>query len=340
MKLWLFFTLVCSSFLFGAEFHLKERLEKAKNGDYVVMEANKMITILAIRAKTQQTFILEEITAPLQNLKKMPASWAEWVRAKAPGHTSWSMVEIDLKNAQVLECYSFSRSSWVQLSQKESLFATLLDLPMKPIDASKRKKIGPSPMEGEPDIRKVWNPPLVFEGKKVDNALFDVFETEWPDDGSELSNKELSVYFDREKRFPLPFWIQLETSHATVALRTIDSGKNLPIMHRNLPRRVPEFIGLPQKIENGLRLSLKSPKYYRQFELFVIDVTTKEKQIYPLTHTLIHADEEFLTLEVSDDDLNQTLQQDHRYTWLVVPLGHSESYTESIKPFVWNPDKN
>ncbi len=337
MKLWIACFLLCSSLLLGSEFRLKERIEKAKSGDYVVTEANKMVTILAIRSITPTTLVLEEISAPLQNLKKRPSSWPEWVKAKAPGHTSWSMIEIDLQSSAVLECYSFSRATWVHLSQQESLFATLLDIPLTSIDPSKQRKIGPPPMDGEPDRRKAWSPPLVFEGQKMEEARFDVFETVWPKDGSEISGKEVSLYFDKEKRFPFPYWIQVETSHATAALRTIDSGKNLPAIYRSLPRRIPEFIGNPQKTKSGIRLSLKSPKYYRKFELFAIDVTSKEKQIYPITHSLVQGDEEFLTLEIDQEELKQNLQSAHRYTWLLVPVGHSESYTESHKPFVWLP---
>lgn len=340
MRTWLFLFIASFPLLFGADLQLKERLQKAKPGDFIVTEANKMITVLSIRSITPASLILEEISAPLQNLQQRPASWPAWVEAKAPGHTSWSMIEIDLQNGQVIECYSFSRSTWVRLSQKESLFATLLQLPLKNLPQDKRRKIGPAPLAGEPDHRKIWNPPLVFDGKKIANPRFEVYETTWPEDGTELSNKEISIYFDKEKKFPLPFWIQVETSHATAALRTIDSGKNLPTVYSTLPRRVPEFVGLPQKSENKLQLSLKSPKYYHQFELFAIDVTTKEKQIYPIIHSLVQGEDEWLTVEIDQEELNQNLQSDHRYTWLLVPVGHSESYTQSVKPFVWIPEKN
>lgn len=335
MKRWVCCFLFASAAVFGTEFQLKERLEKAKTGDYIVTEAGKMVTVLAVRSLTPHSIILEEITAPVQNLKKMPASWPEWVKAKAPGHTSWSMIEIDLKTGQLLECYSFSRAAWIHLSKQDSLIATLLKLPLKDIEPDRRRRIGPAPAPGEPDHRKLWNPTLVFEGKKLENALFDVFETNWPQDSSELSGKTVSLYFDKDKRFPLPFWIQVEAAHGIASMRTIDSGKSLPSPYRTLPRRVPEFIGAPQKTENGIRLSLKSPKYYRQFELFAIDVTTQEKQIFPITHCLSRGEEELLTLEISQDELKQVLQPDHRYTWLVVPTGHSESYTESLKPFLW-----
>ncbi|MES2273968.1 MAG: hypothetical protein V4487_07230 [Chlamydiota bacterium] len=336
MRTWAFCFLFCTSALFGADFQLKERIQKAKSDDYIVTEANKMITVVAIRSSNPNTLILEEISIPAENLKKRPTSWAEWVKNKAPGHTSWSMIEIDLQNGQLLECYSFSRAAWINLTRQESLLSTLLTLKLKPIDTGKRRRIGPPPSSGELDIRKIWNPPLIFEGEKVENGDFDVFEANWPDDGTELSGKIVSLYFDREKRFPLPFWIQVDTTHATAALRTIDSGKNLPSTHRNLPRRVPEFVGSPQKTETGLRLSLKSPKYYREFELFAIDITEREKQIYPIAQFLTRQNEESLSLEIDREQLNLILEPDHRYKWLLVPVGHSESYTESSKPFTWS----
>lgn len=337
MKKWILCFLATSSFLFGGEFYLKDRFQKARPGDYIVTEANKMVTVLAIRSMTPQTMILEEISAPLQNLKKIPESWADWVRAKAPGHTSWSMTEIDVTTGQVLECYSFSRASWIQLSSKESLLATLLHLPLKTIDPDKRRRIGPPPSPDEADYRKEWNPPLVYEGKKIEHALFDVFETLWPQDGTEMAGKTVSLYFDKEKKFPLPYWIQIDASAATASLRTIDGGKSLPSPYRCIPRRVPEFIGAPQKSEKGIRLSLKSPNYYCEFELFAIDVTSREKQIHPISHSLVRGEGEFLSVEIKEEDLSEILQPDHRYTWLLVPAGHSESYTESVKPFLWTP---
>lgn len=339
MKKFVYAFLLCSTALFGGELSLKERLRKAKSGDYIVTEANKMVTVLAIRSPSPHSIILEEISAPTLHLKTYPSSWSDWVRSKAPGHTSWSMMEVDLDSGQILECYSFSRSAWIQPSRQESIFSTLLHLSLSPVEKERRKKIGPPPMPGEEDHRQLWKPTLVYEGKKVEQADFDVFETAWPNDGSELARQTVSLYFDKEKRFPLPFWVQVETSHATAAIRTIDCGKNLPSLHRSLPRRVPEFVGSPQKTKNGIRLSLKSPKYYREFELFVVDVTTKEKQIFPITHSLVQGEEEFLVLEIDQEQLKQVLEPEHRYTWLLVPAGHHDLYTESLKPFLWS-DKN
>lgn len=338
MKVSIFCFLFVFASLFGRETCLLEKFEHAKKGDYVVTEANKMITVLAIRSLSSTSIVLEEISAPLENLKKRPQSWPEWVKARAPGHSSWSMVEIDLQTGALLECFSFSKAAWIQLSQKESLVARLLHLPLKKIPENQRKKIGPPPMLGEPDFRKIWNPPFCFSGQKKKNIPFEAFKTLWPQDGTELANQEVSLYFDKQGKVPFPFWIQVQTSHATAALRTIDAGQNLPVIHRNIPRRVPEFVGLPRKTEKCLLLNLKSPKYYKEFELYVIDVTTKEKHIFPITHSLLDGKEEWKTVQIELEELGQTLEANHRYTWLLVPVGHSESYTETSKPFVWTSD--
>jgi hypothetical protein len=314
---------------------LQDRIGRASSGDYLVVEGGKVITVLSIRSVTPASLVLEEVSIPSENLKKRPASWSEWIKAKAPGHTSWSMIELDRASGEILECYSFTRASWVQLSSKESLLATLMSLPLELVPREKRRKIGPPPQPGEIDTRKIWEPPALFEGKKQEGIRFDVYETTWPQDPSPLSGNTVVLYFDREGKFPLPFWIQVETAHANVALRTIDTGKNFPSPYRKFPKRVPQFIGEPQKVKSGLKLTLKSPKYFRHFELFAIDVTTREKVLCPIAHTLAPGKEDFLTVEIPEEELQSVLKADHRYTWLLVPTGHSESYTETTKPFAW-----
>ena len=336
-----FLLLICSLQTVGAwanaSNQLKERLQYARRGDYIVTEANKVITVIAVRSRTDSSVVFEEISVPAEHLKEKPESWGQWVKNKAPGHTSWSMIEIDLTSDQLLECYSFSRAAWLQAASQESLLSTLLHLPLEKLDENKRKRIGPPPSEGEVDRRQIWNPPLTMNGQKIKQARFDAYTAEWPQDRSELSGKTVTVYFDEEGKFPLPYWIQVDTPHVTASMRVIDSGSQLPSPYQKLPRRVPEFISTPRVSEKGLQLSLKSPKYYKTFELFAIDVTTKEKQILPISHFILSHHGDTVQLEIPKTELAQTLETGHRYTWLVVPTGFSEYYTESTKPFYWNP---
>jgi hypothetical protein len=336
MTRWLFamslFLVALNAAQSAVEFPLLHRLQKAHSGDFVVFESGKTITLIAIRSTNKQSIILEEITAPTP--KPKPENWVGWIQAKAPGHTSWSMIELDLTSKQVLECYSFNAHGW--LNSSNNFLASLLHLPLSVVDVKERRRIGPQPQEGEPDRRKIWNPPLIMNGKKIEGATFTAFEARWPQDGSELSDKTVNLYFDREGRSPLPCWIQVDTGEVSVSLRAIDSGHKLPAsIHRNMPRRIPEFVGAPVKTKNGLRLSVKSPKYYKSFELFAVDVTNKEKQIHLITHSLEQGQGDLLNLEIDSEELHQVLQPDHKYTWLLVPTGFSSSYTELQKPFLW-----
>ena len=198
-----------------------------------------------------------------------------------------------------------------------------------------QRRIGPEPPNKEADTRKIWKPPLFQDGKQTESIEFDVYQAVWPKDGSELAGNCVFLYFDKEGRSPFPTWIQMTTSHASASIRMIDSGHNLPDHYRTLPRRVPEFIDVPQKTHDRLRLSLKSPRYYRHFELFAVDVTTTEKEIFPITHTLVRGEGETLHLEIALSDLKNIFQPNHRYNWLIVPNGHCEHYSESSKPFLW-----
>jgi hypothetical protein len=215
---------------------LQSFLRSSSSGDYIVTQSGSLTTLIMIRSLSDKSVVLEEISVPAKKIKEKPC-WDKWVKSKAPGHTSWSIVEISLQDSQILDCYSFSRGAHIQISQKESLIATLLQLPLKEVQTENRRKIGPPPQEGERDYRKPWQPPYFFEGKATNNPEFSVFETIWPCDETELSERKVTLYFDREMKIPFPCWIDLETSHAIGRFQVIDSGKKLISPQRMIPRQ-------------------------------------------------------------------------------------------------------
>jgi hypothetical protein len=335
IRSWIFFIFAYITTGIASEAPLLDRLASAKPDDFVIWEAGKTITLLAIRPSPEHTLIFEEISAP--SPKKRP-NWAEWLRKGAPGHTSWSMLEIDLRSQEILEVYSFTKSSWLSTASKDSLLGTLLHLPLAPLPQENLRRIGPPPMEGEADLRKIWAPPLFVEGRRVEEALFDVFETKWPSDGSELSDKTIQLYFEKRGTTPWPCWVQIDAGQITATLRAIDSGSKLPSSHRRLPRRTPTFTRPPMRTkEGGLRFFVKSPRYYKSFELFAIDTTNPEKEIHLLTHSVIQASPEMIHLEIDAEELGHQLIPNHQYTWLLVPADSSGSYSELSKPFLWVP---
>jgi hypothetical protein len=194
-------------------------------------------------------------------------------------------------------------------------------------------------MDNDLDTRKIWTPPLFVEGKQIKPVSFHAYETVWPQDGSEMAGKTMHLYFDRETLSPFPYWIQVDTGQITATLRGVDSGHNLPASsYRTIPKRAPKFLGSPVKTHNGgLRFSIQTPKYYKEFELFAVDVTTEDKQIHSLGHIVTQHTNESVHLEIEADELKLQLQPNHTYTWLVIPTARGGSYSELTKPFTWIP---
>jgi hypothetical protein len=209
---------ICSSFT------LKSKLLKAELGDYIVTEQDKIASVLLVRSLTSSKLVLEEISAPMSAIKT-PPSWAKWVQERAPGHTSWTLYEIDLKTNQLSSCYSVSQKIWIKIEESELFFPKLLALPLQPVEHDKRKRIGPAPQADEEDHRALWIPAVVSEGKKVEKPVCEVFQARWPEDNSLLSLCAIELYFTPALSFP--YWIELSNGHYTLKIRTIDSGKGL-----------------------------------------------------------------------------------------------------------------
>ena len=96
---WVLVCLFSVASFFGVESCLQQRFSKEAEGHYIVAEAGKIVTILNIRSVTERSLILEEISVPLEKIKKRPASWAEWVKNKAPGRV---LVIVDLADTLVI----------------------------------------------------------------------------------------------------------------------------------------------------------------------------------------------------------------------------------------------
>lgn len=216
---------------------LKERFLNGRKGDFVVTEQEGHVTLLLILNRQEHTLILEEVVAPLTHINLKTVRWEQWLQNKAPGHTAWTVYEIDLDKAEFCAAFSVTRQEWLQLHASEKLLTQLLALPMHRLSINQRKKIGTCGAE-EIDHRALWNPPWIVHGKRIKPAAFDVFQTLWPSDNSPLSAAELELYFSAsDARFPFPLWIDIHTPHATVKWRAIDSGTDL-LSLTTLPKRL------------------------------------------------------------------------------------------------------
>lgn len=238
MYKWLLILLFHCCILTAATPCLKEKLSKGQVGDFFVTAQDGNYSLLSIRSLNSNLLVLEEISVPAKQIDLKHANWKKWVTNKAPGHTSWTLLEIDLASGKLLECFSVSKNAWAYLDDSEQFFTRLLCLPLDVVTDSQRKKIGPAPNSGEPDCRSCWNPPLVIEGKKVEKPQFEVVKARWPDDGSQLALCVVELYF-AEQLPTFPCWLEVQSPHYTFKMRAVDTGRGLisPIKggmpHRN-----------------------------------------------------------------------------------------------------------
>jgi hypothetical protein len=235
--LFLLLTLCALSPLFSEK--LQDRFMRAEEGDFIVTEQQGTLSLLMIRSLTGERLILEEVSAPKHLVQLKKVKWQEWLNHKAPGHTSWTVNEIDLKAGKLLESFSYSKKGWLTLDGSDSLLTQLLTLPLSPLPKERRKRIGAEPASGESDRRALWNPPIVFDGKKKSKAEVEVFEARWPRDSSRLSECAIELYFDaKEPRFAFPQWMEIKSPHYTFKWHTIDAGHHLTSPYGDsIPRR-------------------------------------------------------------------------------------------------------
>ncbi len=207
---------------------LKDNLQRAQPGDYIVISSNKTQTLMHIYAKNNQILTVEEIAVP-ESKRSTDLNWKEWVRQGAPENTSWVMFDIDLRTGQMLRYYSFTKKNWFEIPDADNFLSKLLNLKFTKIPDNARKRVGPKPTSG-PDFRPLWQPRMIMEGKPIQGVAFDAWRTKWPSDGSDLSGKAIEVYLPHDsQRYPayFPYWLQINGIVGKAKVRIIDSGSQL-----------------------------------------------------------------------------------------------------------------
>lgn len=339
MRLILFFiSLIAPLSFFAQELTLQQKFTEAQAGDYIVTAQEGNYSLLFIRSITADILLLEEIAVPQTQIELKTIDWKHWVKAKAPGHTSWTLYEIDRSSGALIECFSYSKNGWLYLDQSEQFLAQLFKLPLKAMPPADRKKIGPPPSAGETDSRALWNPPAVFEGKKIPKASFDVMQTRWPDDGSRLSLCFVELYFSQQQStFPFPYWLEVHSPHYAFKMRTIDSGHSLVSpMTGTMPHRPPQILSTTQKTAQHWKLLIQTPAYFQKLHLFALDLTGDSRTTIQLPFTLQDGKtQEEKILQIATSDIDQLLSKGHRYRFILIPQGSSDIYVESEEIFTW-----
>ncbi|MCH9611752.1 MAG: hypothetical protein S4CHLAM102_02250 [Chlamydiia bacterium] len=338
---------ICALFLLVQaslfSFTLKEQLEKAPVGDYIVTQINKTYSVIAIHSIEAGRVIFEEIDIPQANLKQVKSDWKKWVEVGAPGHSNWMMYEVDLNQGSINECYSFTRMCWVKWNEIDSFLINLLPLALQKVPPSQQKKIGPAPIDPSFDNRRVWKPKLTLEGKKQPKVNFDVYRVEWPSDETLLSNKQIDLYFtDESAPFALPYWVQIgDGSGATFVVQGVEIGHDLSSPQTQMPKRIPEFVGSIHLGESVISTQISTPHYFKRFHLHLIDLDrTQDLPIsIPFEMKTKEQGRDLHELNISLDAIRDKLIEGHHYSFIMsvddAPYFSFESYDQ----FLWKTDK-
>lgn len=210
---------------------LQENIKKSQPGDYAIYEVDKTTCAIIIKKISLPFVTVVEINSPKKNIKKP----RQWIENGAEGNTSWLEYTVDIESIRIIDCYSRSQKSQVLMNKEDSFFLKLLELKFTHLQAENRKKIGPEPLSGEIDRRKVWSPPVLINAKRLKNVNVRAYGAKWPTDNSYLSGKQIHCYFSSAlENFYLPYWIQLtDESEAAFNIRATDHGKfiSLPENH-------------------------------------------------------------------------------------------------------------
>lgn len=302
-------------FIFSVEaLCFKEILSKGSVGDFIVSEQKNMRSLLRVHTLENTRVILEEITYP----KKLKIdSWEKWLKDQSPGHTSWTLLEIDLQTNELLECFSITRQAWLLPESEDLFFLKLLTLPFSHIPEDMRRRVGPI-TPGKLDKRKVWNPPLIKEGEKISDPEFTVYRVKWPSDNSLLSDKTLDLYFDtKNEKFPFPYWARIsQNSLGSFKLQIIDSGHQLTSPQKQMPRRPLSILQEPKYTDKGIVFQIQCPKYYKDFSLFAA-----KNQDFTVTLSQIPYDQEIIkeqcTIFIPKEHLKKQLEAEKEYSFIL-----------------------
>lgn len=317
----LLFFFVKSSLIFSLT--LKEKFQQAASspGSFIVTEHQKTVSFLRLHSFQPPFLFLEEINIPSHFIKKTGMDWDKWIKEKAPNHTSWLLYQIDVEQCKILHCYSFSRESFISLSGQESFLATLMTLPLEPLPSAERKKIGPKPPSDMPDMRKTWNPPKILHGKKYKNSHFEMMHTKWPKDSSDLSGREVDLYFDLDQPlFPFPYWIEVGDGYNAFTLHVIDSGCSTLFPFKHIPTKPPSIQSLSLQ-KTGLRIALKDATPFKTFQVIATErhAGTYTSTILPYEGIL---EKDTICLVISNEILSQhlNLEKNPLYTFTIIPI--------------------
>ncbi len=211
--------LVLLSPLFGDA--VASRLSLAQSGDTVVFDFHHSIAVVHVLSAHRSTVQLRVVTATKDvSSREEGTSYLEWLRHGAHGAISDETITISLDRIGVVHGSDSQKAQWL---------ISLLQLELTEVPESQRRRAGPPPMSGEIDLRPMFNPRIVVNGKREASAST-AFTTKWPEDGSELDSRWLTLYFPVSPNAvrAFPYWIESPSSAYHVSVIDSSRGPNAP----------------------------------------------------------------------------------------------------------------
>ena len=133
-----------------------------------------------------------------------------------------------LTSGEMKEYFSYTKNSSYIIPEGDNFLSTLLNLKLRKVPITERKKVGPPPPRKATDKRPYWQPKMIFEGKMIPDVMFDSWRTFWPKDGSDLSGKIIEVYVPQNPGiYPayFPYWLQVSGIVGKAKVHIVDSGR-------------------------------------------------------------------------------------------------------------------
>jgi hypothetical protein len=230
-----FIFLICSASLQADVLFLRENLQKAKPGDFLVTMQNKTLTLFHIHKTEENALFIEEVSIAWPVFQQFKGcTFRNWFENGATRNTSWLMYKIDLRTGFLLKSYVYMPSGWVEKPENHSFLTTLLNLRLVEVPPHERKRIGRVPQGKTLDPSSFWQPQMKIDGQLVKNIPFQAWRTKWPNDKSELSGKTIEIYTPEDSAlYPsyLPYWLEITGVIGNAKIRIIDSGRSLNSPH-------------------------------------------------------------------------------------------------------------
>jgi hypothetical protein len=313
---------------------LKDRFDHAQIGDFVVTEQDKNYCLLFIRHLDADILVIDEMTFHEQNLPKNFKGWqkAEFGNAYP---LSWISFQFDRKTGILEEAYNFNEKSWLEFQEQEVFLKGLLNLDLSYVKDSDRKKIGATPRDQEPDLRKCWCPPLIIQGIRYHKPLYEVYKGRWAEDMSLLSRCHIEMYFSKhDSSLPFPTWIEINNGHYGFKLKGVDAGHNFALEYiRPLPKKPLLLASGFEYKKDLLLIKIKAPRSSRDFDLCAECPKTKVK--IPLKYSLSSCGEKDLFfLTVSLKELHTQLEKSKSYHLIFYPDKNPDFFIRTQDLFI------